>query len=275
MRRQNIPLPSGAIVAMRQLMVKEENHLASASRSRRAAQDKVLVEIVSMCSEGFVETGPYSWAAIGGEIKWKDMLAGDMLAAMLGLRKLSYREGAQYDINIKCPSRVCNHKFTWAVNLDTDLALKTIPKPSFDAFLAGKPMSVEIAGQMVHFNLQMVKDAEFQEKLERQFPGREMACSLRTRIAKVDGIDSKDLMNWLDGLGKGPHEGLTSDEAEDLRAAFVEADCGIDTEVEIECPRSLCRNVFAIDLPFDGIFSPGRAQAKRKEIRSGAPQSED
>lgn len=264
MKRQPVQLPSGAVVEMRQLTVKEENYMASAARSRRGSQEKVLIDILSRCTEGFIDPGPYPGAEQGNQVKWKEMLAGDFYAAMLGLRKISYREGSAYDIDVKCPNRGCNNKFGWTVNLDTDLTVKMLPEESAEKFKNGEPFVVEIDGRKVSFKLQMVSDSEFQDKLERRFIGREMACMLRTRITAVEGVDSKDMMNWLDGEDRGPHEGLTSDDAEDLRAAFVEVDCGVDTEVEVECTRSNCRDVFTLDLPFSGIFTPGRAAKKRK-----------
>lgn len=276
MKHQNVNLPSGAIIEMRQLTLKEENFLAAAARSRRSSQEQVLVDVVTRCTTGIVDPGPYPDMEPGKVVKWNSMLAGDFLAAMLALRKLSYREGSSYDIDVKCPDRACNNKFGWTVDLDKDLTVKPLPLESAEAFREKRAFSTEIAGHVVHFSLQMVSDTDFQEKLEKRFPGREMACMLRTRIKSVEGVDSKDLMNWLDGEGKGPHPGLTSDEAEDLRAAFVEVDCGVDTEVEVECTRSSCRNLFTVTLPFGGILSPGRAMAKRKaataEAKDGAAE---
>lgn len=266
MKRQHVQLPSGAVIEMRQLTVKEENFMTSAARSRRGSQEKVLVDILSRCTEGFVDPGPYPGKEPQQKVKWTEMLAGDFFAAMLGLRKLSYREGAQYDIDVKCPTQGCNNKFGWSVDLNKDLTVKTLPEDSAEKFKNGEPFVVEIDGTKVSFKLQMVSDSEFQEKLEKRFPHREMACMLRTRITAIEGVESQHMMNWLDGEGKGPYDGLTSDDAEDIRAAFVASDCGVDTEVEIECTRSTCRNVFTIDLPFSGIFSPGRAASKKKAL---------
>ncbi len=275
MKRQNVKLPSGAVIEMRQLTLKEENYMASAAKSRRGNQEKVLIDIVQRCTEGFIEPGPYPNKDIGGKVKWSEMLSGDFFAAMIGLRKLSYREGANYDIDVKCPNRSCNNKFGWTVNLDDDLTYKDLPADSAKTLSDGEPFSTEVAGKVVNFKIEKVSDSDFQEKLERRFPHRDMACLLRTRITAVAGVDSKDLMNWLDGEGKGPYEGLTSDDAEDLRAAFIDVDCGVDTEVEVECTRSNCRNVFTVDLPFGEIFSPGRAAKKKRKIRQEMPQEED
>ena len=268
MKRATVQLPSGAAIEIRQLTLKEENFLAAAARSRKGSQEKTLVEVLARCTEGFSDTGPYPWAKVSEKPRWDDMLSGDFFGAMIELRKLSYREGKDYEIELKCPNRACNHRFGWTVDLNKDLVSKRLPERSFAAHKEGRPLTVEIAGKVVHFHLGVIKDTAFQEKLDKRFPGREMACMLRARIEKVEGVDSKDLMNWLDGEGNGPHEGLTSDDAEDLRSAFFDADCGIDTEIEVECPRTSCRNVFSLDLPFESILSPGRAQASKRKNRT-------
>lgn len=267
MRTEIVKLPSGASVTLRQISLKEENYLAGALRSRRAKQDRVLVDVVSRCCEGFDDPGPYPWGAPGGNVKWDDMLQGDFLAAMIALRKISYREGSEYEVELTCPSRACNHRFSWKVDLDTDLYYQDLPEESAQRMKDGDSFVAEIQGKKVHFNLGYVRDSAFQEKLDKRFPGRDMATMFRSRIVTVDGVDSKDLMNWLDGEGKGPYDGLAADDAEDLREAFYEADCGVDTEVEAECTRAVCGNVFTFDLPFDGMFSPGRAAARRKRRR--------
>ncbi|MDD5265406.1 MAG: hypothetical protein PHU43_11310 [Candidatus Bipolaricaulis sp.] len=276
MKTEAIKLPSGMEIEMRQITLREENYLAAASRSRKGSQERILVEVVDKCTLSVIEPGPNPEAKPGTKPKWDNMLSGDFFGALLGLRKLSYREGKEYEIELVCPNRGCNNRFGWVVDLDKDLVVKQLPEASAEALREGRPLTVEIAGKTVHYNLGMVKDLAFQEKLDKKFPGREMACMFRARISKVDGVDSADLMNWLDGEGKGPFsgEGLTSDDAEDLRQEFFRVDCGVDTEIEAECTRTQCRNVFRLDLPFDGILTPGRAQASKRKLRAGHDSSE-
>lgn len=275
MKTEIVQLPSGAAIEIRQLTLKEENYLSGASRSRKASQERVLIDVVSRCTVAMTEPGPYPGMDQGSKVKWDNMLSGDFFATMVALRKLSYREGAEYDINLKCPNSVCNNRFVWTVDLDKDLVTKPLSEEVARAFSEGRPLTTTIAEREVRFSLGMVKDAAFQEQLEKRFPFREMACILRTRIVSVEGVDPKDLMNWLDGEGQGPFDGLTADDGEDLRAVFYDADCGIDTEIEVECSRAQCRNVFQLDLPFEGILSPGRAQAKRRAMRAGLTQSSE
>ncbi len=267
MRTETIALPSGAAITLRQISLKEENYLAGALRSRRANQDKVLVDVVNRCCQGFEEPGPYPWAEGGGKVNWQEMLQGDLIAAMIGLRKLSYREGKDYEIDVKCPNRVCNHKFGYIIDLDKDLFFQKLSEESARKLREDETFTVKIGGKTVHFKLGYVKDDQFHEKLEKRFPGRGMATMLRTQIVRIDEVDSKDMMNWLDGEGNGPYEGLLADDAEDMREAFFAVDCGVDTEVEVECSRSACGNVFNMDLPFEGMLSPGRTMARKRKMR--------
>ena len=275
MQTETVKLPSGASITLRKMTLRDQNHLASVMRSKRAKQEQVLVDMVSRCCEGFEETGPYPNAEAGKRVNWDDMLQGDFLAAMIALRKLSFREGENYGVDLKCPAATCNHRFQWEVDLDDDLFYQQLPEESAAKMKAGEPFECTIDGKLVKFNLSYVRDNKQMEKLGKRFPGRDMAVMFRSRIISVDGVDSKDLMNWLDGEKGGPYEGLYADDAEDLRDAFAKVDCGVDTEVEAECPRMMCGNVFTFELPFSGMLTPGRGAARKKANRRGADSLED
>jgi len=280
MKTTNVKLPSGAVIEIRKISLRDENFLAGAARSKRKNNDKVLIEVMSRCTIGFVEPGPYKDVNAGDKVKWDDMLSGDWFGAMIELRKFSYREGSSYDIQVQCPALGCNNKFGWKVDLDKDLFVKGLPEESVEAMAEGKPLSTTIDGRVVEFNLGYVKDNEAQDKLEKRFPGREVSCMLRSRIVSVEGVERQDILTWLDGLKRGgvestKYEGLCSDDTEDLRAAFEEVDCGVDTEVEVECTKSSCSEVFTLDLPFDNIFTPARAAGQRRARRESPPRKEE
>ena len=111
----------------------------------------------------------------------------------------------------------------------------------------------------------------------KQFPDRDMACGLRSRITDVVGPDGKkierrEIMDWLDGddgrSKKFP--GLTSDDGEELRDAMDKVDGGVDLEVTAYCDEPDCRNPpVRFDLPFDRIFLPGEGIQKRRMKRRG------
>jgi len=275
MQTETVKLPSGASITLRKMTLRDQSHLASVMRSKRSKQEQVLVDMVSRCCDGFEDVGPYPGVEVGKKINWDDMLQGDFLAAMIALRKMSFREGKNYSVDLTCPAATCNNRFQWQVDLDEDLFYQELPEESAAQLKNGEPFTCTIAGKKVSFNLSYVKDQKQIEKIAKRNPGRDMAVMFRSRIVDVEGVDRKDIMNWLDGE-KGDFDGLYADDAEDLRDAFAKVDCGVDTEVEAECPRMMCGNVFTFDLPFAGMLTPGRGAARKKSARHrGADSSED
>ena len=90
MRQEVFKLTSGMKVELRQLKFNEENILAKARKSRRSDMNKVLSQILSNCTVGVVDKGPYHF---DGAVPWDKVLSGDKIDAMLCLRKISYSEG--------------------------------------------------------------------------------------------------------------------------------------------------------------------------------------
>ncbi len=79
-------------------------------------------------------------------------------------------------------------------------------------------------------------------------------AGLAMRIDEIEGIDKSKKVEFLEDL-----EGI---EHRDLLDAFDEADGGVDTNIEVECPS--CGAIFPIDLPFDqGFFMPRKKSRKR------------
>ena len=257
-RTEIFDLPSGAKIEFRGLTLKEENLLASA-RGRK--QETALDRVLSACVVEVHDPGPYK--NLGQSPDWDKMLQGDRFVAMVKLRVISYREGEEYSFRAQCPD--CGARSEQTVNLNTELPITPLSEEARAAMSSEEPFTIEIAGKTVTFSLSYGSHAKRFEKLREQNPKRPMAAALRSRILDVEDLERRDIMNWLDGEAGG-FDGLTSDEAEDLRDALDQVDCGIDTEVEVECPK--CWSSFALSLPFDdGFFLPRRGQRKRKEKR--------
>lgn len=261
-------LPSGARVEFRALTMADENFLASAKKARKGRTlEQALEQALDRCTVQVVDPGPYRFLAEGGRPDWHRMLSGDRVEAMLALRRLSYTNGHLYVVeNVTCAcGTVWDHEF----DIDLDLDRKELPEESRRRMIAGEPMEATIADHAVQFVLQTGETEDLFDKLKRQKEGRKMAAGLRSRIVDVSGVERRDIMDWLDGNNGSSSRfaGLTSDEAEELRAAFDEADCGVDTEVEAECPE--CSRFVRFALPFDAIFFPGRKIRERKRARRG------
>jgi len=276
MREEIINLPSKAKVVMRQLLFKEENILAKAAKTRRSEMNNILISILKNCTVRIEDPGPYDFLKGTQIMDWDKVISGDRVGAMIGLRKISYKEGNKVLISdVRCQS--CRNDFSWEVNLDEDLKYQELPEDSFKRLEAGKPFTVKIDGHEIKFILPTGETEAKYQKLRKQNKGRDMASGLRSRIigvTKPDGeeIHPRDIIDWLDGEGKGKYPGLTSDDAEDIRDKMDLVDGGIDLEVTADCDD--CGSMVRFDLPFDSIFLPGRGIQERKMKRRGVESSE-
>ena len=268
MHQKNIKLPSGAEVILRQLLVREENILAQAAKSRGKNQNRVLNDILDSCLIGWVDTGPYQDIDDGAKPKTRDLLMGDKFALMIELRKISYRDGNLYTLDeIECPSGSCG-TFAYEINLDNDLIRRNLEPEDAEYISAKIPFECSIDNKAVTFTLADGRTEENLERLTRQNPGRPMSCTMRSRILDVGDIPRRDILDWIDGNNGNSKtfDGLTSQDAEDMRDAFDIHECGIDTEVEIICPH--CGREALIDLPFDsGFLLPSKGIKARKKRR--------
>lgn len=256
MRTETFDMPSGAKLEFRALTIREENLLAS---SRGKSMEKTLNRVISDCTVAVVDSGPYSHLSAGGSVDWTKMLQGDRFVAMFLLRLLSYKDGDEYTFKAQCPA--CNRRDFQTINLREELPIQELSEEAKETFKSGGLFSVTVDGKGVKFRLPLVEDTHRLEKLMEQNPGRDMAVAMRLRIKEVEGLEASEILDWLDGGATG--ESLSSEEAEVLREAFDEVDCGIDTEVEIQCR---CGAVHDVTLPFDAaFFLPSRAKSQKKQ----------
>lgn len=263
-----VTLASGCQVELRKVTIADENYMANAKRGKkRRAMELALQEVLSRCTLQVVDPGPYAFLEAGGRPDWGKMLSGDRIWGMFELRRLTYKQGLEYVVeNVTCG---CTMVWDHAFDIDKDLHWKRLPESSVPVVRAAGTFEITIDGRKVQFVLQNGETEDVYDRLRRQHPDRKMAAALRSRIKDVGGIDRREIMDWLDGDdGKSKkHSGLSSDDAEELRAAFEEVDCGVDMEVEAECPD--CGRFVRFALPFDSMFLPGRKVRDRKRKHRG------
>jgi len=268
MRKETVSLPSGAEVVLRQLLMREENILAQSARSRGRNKNNVLNTVLDSCLVEWVDVGPYTGVNPGDRPVTRSLLMGDKFVLMIELRKITYRDGEKYPIHgVECPSGSCP-LFDYEVDLETDLVRRDLDEEDLAVVVSGEPFSCEIAGKKITFTLASGKTEEALEKLVKHNPGRAMSCALRSRIVDVEGVERRDILDWLDGNNghSKTFDGLGGQECEDLRDAFDLHECGVDTEVAIECPH--CGREEMLDLPFDsGFLLPSKGIKERKKNR--------
>jgi len=252
MRTEIFQLPSGAKVELRAMTVADEDLVTSGKSNR---QSKMIGALLDACCLRVVDPGPYGSLAEGDKPDWNKVLGGDRFAAFIYLRTISFRDGTLYDFETQCPA--CGKRGEYRVNLLEELPVQELSEESAAVFERGGTFNIEIGGKTVSYRHALGSDEDRFEKLQEQYPDRVSSCALRTRIKKIEGLSESEFLNWLSEL--------TSDEAEDLRDAMDENDCGMDTEIEITCR---CGFTSVLDVPFDAsLFLPGRGRRKRKRAR--------
>ena len=187
-------------VEMAQVMFSDENVLAKARRSRRSQMDKILLDVMNRCTVQVADSGPYSFLEQGKPVDWNKVNTGDRIEAMLKLRMLSYKGGQFLTVpDLQCG---CRNVFSWKVDILGDLLWMPLPKESIKRMKEGKPFDTKIADFTVFFVLASGETEQRYRKMCKQFPDRDMACGLRSRITDVVGPDGKKIerrenMDWL------------------------------------------------------------------------------
>ena len=261
MRTESVILPSGAAIELRALTLADENFLTEQGKRRKRGSNPLL-EILRRCTLRVTDPGPYPHLHAGEGVDWAKLLRGDFWWALLELRALSYREGDTFDMLFRCTSGGCSNRWEEKIHLRKDLPMIALTAAAAERIRAKTPHETTIDGRLVSFQLPTGETEDEIERMRDKFPGRGMACNLRAYILDVEGVERRDIMDWLDGeSARSKWPGLLSADAEDLRAAFDAVDCGVDTTVRAECDR--CGADVAQDLPFDRLLLPGTAARKR------------
>jgi hypothetical protein len=78
---------------------------------------------------------------------------------------------------------------------------------------------------------------------------------LAMRVVEIEGVELRRKRQFI--------EELSLRDADFLVDEFDRVDCGVETDIEIECPE--CFTVQELELPFEKtFFMPGKARARRR-----------
>jgi hypothetical protein len=216
-----------------------------------------LTKVLQGCWTQTIDPGPYAAASDGG-VNWADVLIGDRLYALIGIRQAMYPE-EKYSFRITCREMRCRQSIDWQIDLLKELPVKKLPEASKAALVEGRnEFKVDLAppGVGVWFKLMTGRDQSAQQRMiqqaVKQAPRGEkpsdLVLSLASRIIRVEGLDgSEDFdarVEWLEDLDGSCHRKL-------LRG-FDAVDCGVETSIEVECQA--CMAVQGVELPFDETF---------------------
>ena len=238
--------PSGLAGTIRGLKGKEGTLLAD----RVAAKSGVTFEkILAACWLSTEDPGPY---AIDDKmpLDWSKVLVADRFYTLLKIRALTF--GDAYAFSVQCASASCRERFEWELKL-SELPVRSLTKEALAAFRAGNRHETRLPhdGRKVWFRLLTGADEQRAAKSLKASQGGLLQTALLARIVEIEGVPEVERRRFLDEMELADQVALLD--------RFDEADGGVETRIEVECPA--CLSVQEIDLPFErGFFLP-RAKA--------------
>jgi hypothetical protein len=241
------------------MKAREERILADRKLAKSGAQ---VEQILSACWEETLDPGPYSFGLSAPN--WSEVLVGDRLYALLEVRAVSY--GPMYEFGVTCSNRECRSRIDWELDL-RDLPVTRLSDESRSALLAGRTFRTALprAGRALEFRLLRGADERRMSAQRRASGERPLTTMLAMRIESIEGVDTKDKLRFL--------EDLEMADVSFLLGEFDRVDCGVETEIEVECPD--CLGLTTVELPFEkGFFLPQRkrpsAASSSSSLRSSS-----
>ncbi len=257
-----VTCPSGLSVELRGMKGKE----AALLSDRNAARDGSVVEkMLSNCWVSTIDAGPYAFA--DGSIDWSKVLIGDHTYALIQLRVETF--GSEYTFPVQCNSADCRNRFEQSIDL-SQLPIIALSDANRAMYSAGNRFETRLPkdGRRVWFRLLTVKDQkEIRQRLEKS-GADPLFTSLLFRIVEIEDLGSKDPNGNFRSLSTDKQaqkrflEDCDFSDMDFLMKEFNVVDCGVDTAVQVECPRCWSRD--EIELPFDRAFFLPKASTKTR-----------
>ena len=247
-----ITCPSGLSGRIRGLKVREERILADRKLARNGGQTD---QLLKACWTETIDPGPYSLT--DARLNWCEVLQGDRFYALLRIRTLTY--GSEYAFTVVCDNAACRARIEWALPLH-DLPVRRLEGERLEHFVTGNrfEMTLPDTNRRVWFRLLTGREEKRLPALRRKSPERMLSALLTLRIIEVEGVEDRQRRAFFDELSMG--------DADALLDAFDQAECGVETTIEIECPE--CYAQQDIELPFERTFlMPGRGRERRRRGR--------
>ena len=261
-----VECPSGLQFHARKLRGSEANLFTDRKLVR---QGKLIGKILGSVFEELIDPGPYTIGQ-GGAPPWDQMLTGDRVGGLVAIRVTTYKE--EMEFRVQCDNEGCRKRFPVDLNLIEDLVVKPLSDADREAFINGNQLEtwveddsasplepgdtggITVHGRKVVFHLMTARDERKLAQVGERAPGQQITASLAQRINSIDGVHVNDLIRYLDNTDL--------DRIQDLVARMDEHDCGIDTDLEVECQH--CGNFMEVQIPLGGkeFFLPARRTAQ-------------
>jgi hypothetical protein len=253
-----IECPSGMQLRIRGLKGKEGRLLADKNALR---QGTLVDTMLASCTEEIRDPGPYQFD--GDKPNWDKVLIGDRFYTLLQIRLASF--GADYSFKVQCREVACRQAFDWSIDL-AELKIKQLSEADRATLRSGGIFTTTLGdGKQVKFRL--ATGADEKEVMRKRTVQQALPDMLALRIISIQGVGEfteadvqqqkviKGVQAYLDDLDWG--------ELVRLQNKLEAHDCGVQTEIEIECPA--CSGVQEVQLPFDrGFFRPAEMGGSMK-----------
>lgn len=237
MAKRDVDCPSGLTGVLRGLKGKEMRLLTD---KRKAKSGELFDDLIQACWLQVTNPGPYRLDAKGMPT-WLDVLSGDRFYVLVQLRVATY-PGEPYTFPVQCGAPACGEAFQWEVPLE-DLEVKRLPEESLRRFKEGIPFETQLDGATIKFELGTGRHERRGSRFARG-AGTDLMRIMSQRIISIEGVDKKDIVDWLEDRELSEHR--------DLLVEMDKVDCGVKTSIEVVCPE--CGNVQPVDLPFGPAF---------------------
>ncbi|MHB1843377.1 MAG: T4 family baseplate hub assembly chaperone [Deltaproteobacteria bacterium] len=237
-----ITCPSGLIGTIRGLKGKEGKLLADRNAARSGA---TFDQILAACWLSTEDPGPYAIEE-KQPLDWAKVLVADRFYSLIRIRALTF--GDAYAFSVQCAAASCRERFEWEIRL-SELPVRALPAETLAAFQAGNRLETRLPrdGRKVWFKLLTGADEQRAAKAIKAGQGGLLQAALLARLVEVEGVAEHERRGFLDELELADQVALLD--------RFDEADGGVETSIEVECPS--CLSVQELDLPFErGFFLP-------------------
>ena len=233
-----ITCPSGLAGVVRGLKVREERILADRKLAKANAQ---LDELLRACWVETHDAGPYVVGERG--IDWDAVLQGDRFYALLAIRIATY--GQTYAFSMTCSEERCRARFEWELDL-RGLPVRPLTSESRALFVGGNRFETMLADakRRVTFRLLTGVDERKLPTLRRNADGQIMTAVLAHRCVEIEGVAAQEKRRFI--------EELSMSDADALVETMNQADYGVVTRIDVECPECLATQ--EIELPFGRSF---------------------
>lgn len=254
-----IVCPSGFAGVIRRLTIRELDALSSRQAQRAGTA------LDQLFAQTWIETsdlGPYQPPFVefpngskGPSVDWSKVFLGDRTHVMMELRRLVLQDVFAFDLT--CVAGLCRRRIEWQVEL-SKLERKDMSDET-RAHLAERGnefvRTLPFSGAKVSFKLLTGADERRIVEVTKRNPDALLSSTMLVRIVGAEGARTPSERRAF-------VENMDLEDATWIQEQWEAVDCGIRTDVEIECPH--CGKIQRVELPFDADFFSPKSCPKRK-----------